>query len=136
MNFKRLVPFLPLACVLILVGCGAPPPPEPLATVELPLTGESVMGSIGEEEYRYFRYQTVEEALLDKVKISSDGRTIDGKEITWEGPVHIYHLAKRIVIYVGDAPEATTLIEQIFGPQIAGDPVTAKAVESSSASSS
>jgi len=79
------------------------------------------MGSVEGEEYRYFRYPSVEAALVDKAKISADGRVIAGEKFTWEGHVHMYHLAKRIVIYVGDTPEVLELIEQIFGPQIAGD---------------
>lgn len=79
------------------------------------------MGSIEGEEYRYFRYASVEAALVDKAKISSDGKKIGGTQVTWEGSVHIFHLAKRIVIYVGDSPNVLKVIEQIFGPQIAGD---------------
>lgn len=81
------------------------------------------MGSVEGEEYRYFRYPSVEAALVDKAKISADGKVIAGEKFAWEGPVHMYHLAKRIVIYVGDTPKVLTLVEQIFGPQIAGDVV-------------
>lgn len=93
------------------------------------------MGSIEGEEYRYFRYPSVEAALVDKAKIQADGKTIGGEEYAWEGPVHIFHLAKRIVIYVGDTPKVLQVIEQIFGPQIAGDAPT-EAQESSESSSS
>lgn len=92
------------------------------------------MGSIEGEEYRYFRYPSVEAALVDKAKIAADGKTIGGEEYAWEGPVHIFHLAKRIVIYVGDTPKVLKVIEQIFGPQIAGDALPE--VQDSSASSS
>lgn len=107
---------------LLLASCTSSKP-QPLSAAQIPLTGESVMGSVEGEEYRYFRYPSVEAALVDKAKISGDGRTIAGEKFTWEGPVHVYHLAKRIVIYVGDTPKVLTLIEQIFGPQIAGDMV-------------
>lgn len=106
---------------LLLSACGQPAEPQPLSAALIPFTGESVMGSIEGEEYRYFRYPSVEAALVDKAKISSDGKTIEGTAIRWEGPVHIYHIAKRIVIYVGDNPEVMAVIEQNFGPQIAGD---------------
>lgn len=106
--------------MLLFAGCGVAEP-EPLIAVEIPFTGESVMGKIAGEEYRYFRYNSVEAALVDKAKISTDGKVIGEKEIVWEGPVHIYHLAKRIVIYVGGNLEAIAQIERIFGPQIAGD---------------
>ena len=124
MNFRHsltigIVSFLALG----LAACGAPPAPQPLSAVELPFSGESVTGSIEGEEYRYFRYPSVEAALVDKAKIAADGKKIGGEQITWEGSVHIFHLAKRIVIYVGDTPKVLGIIEQIFGPQIAGDTV-------------
>src|SRR3990172_6740468 len=100
--------------LVLLASCGSPKP-QPLSAVELPFSGESVMGSVGGEEYRYFRYPSVEAALVDKAQISADGKIIAGEKFAWEGPVHMYHLAKRIVIYVGDTPEVLELIEQIFG---------------------
>ena len=110
--------------LILLTACGEPKP-QPLSAVELPFSGESVMGSVEGEEYRYFRYPSVEAALVDKAGIAADGKTIAGKKFAWEGPVHIYHLAKRIVIYIGDTPKVLALVEQIFGPQIAGDPISA-----------
>ena len=86
------------------------------------------MGALEGEEYRYFRYPSVEAALVDKAKIVADGKLIAGEHFAWEGPVHIYHLAKRIVIYVGNTPKVLELIEQIFGPQIAGDPPPAESL--------
>lgn len=119
-----------------LAACGGTLAPKPLSAIELPFSGESVLGSIEGEEYRYFRYPSVEAALMDKAKIASDGKKIGGTQVAWEGPVHIFHLAKRIVIYVGDTPKVLTVIEQIFGPQIAGDvPVEApESIENSSSS--
>lgn len=107
--------------MLFVAACGGPSKPEPLSAAEIPFSGESVMGSVLGEEYRYFRYPTVEAALVDKAKISSDGKTIGKKKFIWEGRVHIYHIAKRIVIYVGDTPEVIAMIEKTFGRQIAGD---------------
>ena len=119
--------FRPAGIILIfasvlLAGCGTAEP-QSLIAAEVPFSGESVMGKIAGEEYRYFRYDSVEAALVDKEKISSDGKIIGDNEIIWEGSVHIYHIAKRIVIYVGDNLEAMAQIERIFGPQIAGDQI-------------
>ena len=79
------------------------------------------MAEIQGEPYRFFRYDTVEAAAADRAKISADGKEIDGKKISWDGPVHIFYLNKRIVIYVGSDANALSTIEQVFGPQIAGD---------------
>ena len=111
-------PFLTLSLfLLLLTACG----PKPLAEVKIPFTGESVMADIDGEPYRFFRYDTVDAAQADRAKISADGKTIDGKTMAWEGPVHIFFLNKRIVIYVGSDAKTLATIEQVFGPKIAGD---------------
>jgi hypothetical protein len=114
---------LPIAIVsLLLFGCAKEEPQVPVnvRAADVPFSGESVMGNLISEEYRYFRYESVEKALIDKTKVAPDGQIIDGEEFMWEGPVHFYHLAKRIVIYIGDTPEVIEQIEKIFGPQFAG----------------
>ena len=113
---KRFLSLLSLS-ILLLTACG----PKPLAEVKIPFSGESVMGDIENEPYRYFRYDTVDLAQADRAKISADGKEIDGKTMAWEGPVHIFFLNKRIVIYVGSNAKTLATIEQVFGPQIAGD---------------
>ena len=120
---RRLSVVLSILCLAVLAACGEGEP-EPLRTVAIPFSGESVMGSVGEEEYRYFRYPSVEAALVDKVKIAADGKRIGPEDYVWEGSVHIFHLAKRIVIYVGDDPVALAMIEKTFGRQIAGDAIS------------
>ena len=101
-----------------LAACGGP---KPIAEIKIPFEGESVMDTIGEDAYRFFRYEEAETAQSDIEKVALDGKSIDGKTMPWDGPVHIYHLAKRIVIYVGENEETTKAIENVFGPQVAGD---------------
>jgi hypothetical protein len=109
---------LPVSFLLLLTACFGP---KPLSEIEIPFTGESVMATIENEPYRFFRYETVDAALADKEKVSADGKFIAGKKMPWEGPVHIYYLNKRIVIYVGSNPKVLETITQVFGPQVAGD---------------
>lgn len=123
MHLHRLTAVLSMLCCIALTACGENKP-QPLSTAVIPFSGESVMGSVGDEEYRYFRYGSVEAALVDKVKIAADGKRIGPVDYAWEGPVHIFHLAKRIVIYVGDDPVALAMIEKTFGRQIGGDPIS------------
>ena len=108
---------LVLCASLFLGACS----PQPLADIEIPLMGESVMAAVEGDPYRFFRYETADDAEADIAKVSSDGRTIDGKRMPWDGPVHIYHLAKRIVVYVGDNEHTMQTIVDVFGPQVAGD---------------
>lgn len=111
----------PLLLVSIsLAGCGRP---VSLSEATIPFTGESVMGQLQGETYRFFRYQTIEEAKADSAKVSPDGKSIAGTRIHWEGPVHFYYKLRRIVIYVGSNPKMLDSIEQVFGPQVAGDSV-------------
>jgi hypothetical protein len=113
---------LPIALVslLLVMGCGASTSVI-LSEAEIPFTGESVMGDVDDDQYRYFRYPTVEAAQADRNKVSADGRMIDGKTFTWQGPVHFYYLSKRVVIYVGENEKTLATIKQVFGPQFAGD---------------
>lgn len=118
---KSALAFLILS-VLLLTGCA----PVPLTEMKIPFTGESVLEAIEGETYRYFRYQSVGEAQADVAKVSEDGKKIAGKRMRWEGPVHIYYTLKRIVVYVGSNPKVMQMIENVFGPQVAGDPIEAK----------
>jgi hypothetical protein len=121
MHSRFLIPnsqFL-LLCAFLLASCK----PVPLTEMKIPLAGESVIDTIDGEPYRYFRYETMEATEADVAKISGDGKRIGGKRMRWEGPVHIYTLRKRIVIYVGSNPKVISTIEEVFGEQIAGDPI-------------
>jgi hypothetical protein len=113
-----------LLVVLILSACATERTeglPITLRGAEVPLSGESVMAAIAGEPYRYFRYESVGDALKDKALVSSDGKRIGKKAFLWEGQVHFYHYKDRLVIYVGENPEVIGHIERTFGPQFAGD---------------
>ena len=122
LQFPKSALALLILSVLLLADCA----PVPLTEVEIPFTGESVLNAIEGETYRYFRYKTVEEAQADVAKVAPDGKEIAGKRMRWEGPVHIYYLQKRIVIYVGSNPKVISAIGQVFGPQVAGDAIEAE----------
>ncbi|MBT3835568.1 hypothetical protein HOF56_04980 [Candidatus Peribacteria bacterium] len=118
---------IPLAAsAFLLVGCGSSSyeiggeDGFSLETVPVSFTGESKMGDIGGDPYRYFRYSSEEQALEDKEKVSEDGISIDGDKYDWDGPVHFYYLSKRIVIYVGANAETLKQIQTVFGEQFAG----------------
>ena len=40
--------------------------------------------------------------------------------ITWIGPPHLYHRERWIVVYLGSDPTATSLLDDVMGPQFAG----------------
>lgn|GEM_PF-1915840 len=118
---------IPLAVsALLLVGCGSSyyeiggEDGLSLETIPVSFTGDSKMGDINGDMYRYFRYSSAEEALEDKDKISEDGLKIDSDKYNWGGSVHFYYLSKRLVIYVGKNAETIKQIEAVFGEQFAG----------------
>jgi len=112
-----------IVCIAAVFLTACEQEPQPLEVIKIPFAGESVMGEIDGGVYRYFRYESVEAALIDKTKVSADGSKIDGRQMPWNGNVHFYHLAKRIVIYVGDEPKVIEAIENIFGMEFAGTSV-------------
>lgn len=81
------------------------------------------MHEIEGDPYRFFRYTTIEQAKQDLDKVSPDGKTIDGTTMPWDGPVHVFHLSKRIVIYIGSNPNTLQTIQSVFGKQVAGDAI-------------
>ena len=124
-SFLFLLP-LALAAVL-LVGCAQEVSVVggedgiTLEEVEVPFSGLSKMGDIEGDSYRYFKYDSSEEAAKDKVKVSADGREIDGIRYEWGGPVHFYHFAKSLIIYVGENEQTLGQIQRMFGLQFAGE---------------
>ena len=50
----------------------------PFEEVEIPCSGEAKKGDIEGDGYRYFKYESPEDALIDRMKVSSDGKEIDG----------------------------------------------------------
>lgn len=115
---SRRLRIITVLSMLVFAACRGP---VPLAEMNIPFTGESIMGKIAGEPYRFFRYETEEAVQADVAKIAPDGKKIGGKRMRWEGPVHFYYIKKRIVVYVGSHPTVLRTIEDVFGPQIAGE---------------
>ena len=119
---------LPLAvAAVLLVGCAQEirivggEEGVPFEEVEIPFSGESKKGDIEGDGYRYFKYESPEDALIDRMKVSSDGKEIDGIRYEWSSPIHFFHYKKSIVIYLGENERTLGGIQRTFGVQFAGD---------------
>lgn len=126
-NFPWLFLLALAASASLLIGCGqieyvlGGEDGWTLETVPIPLDGTSKQGSIGDDEYRYFRYASPEDAEVDRELVSKDGLTIGNALYDWGSSVHFFHHLKSIVIYVGDNEETISGIEEVFGEEFAGN---------------
>ena len=90
---------------------------------EVTIPGFTVTGhltGVAGEWVGVFEYPTVEAAEADKVKVSPDGKTVDGQPVGWTAPVHYFHHGQVIAVYMGTSDSVIQTLTQ-SGPQFAGD---------------
>ena len=58
-------------------------------------------------------------ARADAAQFQPDGQP-RGTQVGWNGPPHVFHKERVLVIYVGDDPAVLRLLTSLLGPQIAG----------------
>lgn len=76
--------------------------------------------SIGGADVQVFEFQTESDAKSSSLTVSEDGTEIGTSIIHWIDTPHFYAKGKMIVLYVGQNPEITNLLESILGKQFAG----------------
>jgi hypothetical protein len=67
--------------------------------------------------YEYLSEKTVEE---EGAMVSSSGSSIGTNMVNWMMPPHFFKSGKMIVIYLGSNQDTMNLLEDILGPQFAG----------------
>jgi hypothetical protein len=55
--------------------------------------------------------------------ISSDGTTVNGREVDWPATPHFFLSGQVIVLYLGDDPRVVFAIQEVMGSQFAGGEV-------------
>ncbi len=76
--------------------------------------------SVGGADIQVFEFQNELDAEVASYTVSKDGTEIGTSIIRWMDTPHFYTNGKLIVLYVGQNPEITTLLESLLGTQFAG----------------
>ena len=76
--------------------------------------------SVGGAEIQVYEFQSESDAQESSLTISEDGTEIGTSIIRWMDAPHFYTQGNIIVLYVGQNPEITNLLESFLGKQFAG----------------
>lgn len=76
--------------------------------------------SVGGADVQVFEFQNELDAQAASLTVSEDGTEIGTSIIRWMDAPHFYTKGKIIVLYVGQNPEITNLLESLLGTQFAG----------------
>jgi hypothetical protein len=76
--------------------------------------------SIGGADIQVFEFQNELDTEVAVFTVSEDGTEIGTSIIRWMDTPHFYAKGKIIVLYVGQNPEITNLLESLLGTQFAG----------------
>ncbi len=88
--------------------------PNPI--FDTPARSLNVMG----ESVQVFEFDGSVSADSDAALLSSDGRIMDGKRLSWVGAPHFYKGGSIIVLHVGDNQAVKEGLQAALGPQFAG----------------
>ena len=75
---------------------------------------------INGEDLQVFEYLSEKTVDEEAATVSPSGSTIGTNMISWMMPPHFYKSGKMIVIYLGSNKDIMNLLEDILGPQFAG----------------
>jgi hypothetical protein len=76
--------------------------------------------SVGGADVQVYEFQNESDAKASSMMISEDGTEIGTSIIRWIDTPHFYTKGNIIVLYVGQNPEITNLLESFLGKQFAG----------------
>jgi plastocyanin len=94
---------------------------EPAGEIEQPffsVRGNSI--TVNGENVQVFEYADEASAEAEATTISSDGSSIGTSIVSWVAPPHFYQTGRIIVLYVGTNTRVIDILEEVVGPQIAG----------------
>lgn len=78
------------------------------------------MISVGGADVQVYEFHSESDAWAASLTVSEDGTEIGTSIIRWIDAPHFYTKGKIIVLYVGQNPEITNLLESLLGTQFAG----------------
>jgi hypothetical protein len=85
-----------------------------------PFSVPTVVLSVGGTDIQTYEFENESDAKAAMQTISEDGTQIGTSIIRWIDVSHFYANGKIIVLYVGQNPEITSLLESLVGSQFAG----------------
>ena len=71
-------------------------------------------------DMQVFEYDSQGAADRDARQIRPDGSGTPTTIVHWVAPPHFFRKGRVIVVYVGNGPAVTTLLNDVLGPQFAG----------------
>ena len=90
----------------------------------LALPGFSVAGKVmnrNGELIVVYEYNSETASAADAAKVSTDGRSVDGNALAWNGPVHFFRHGRVTVVYVGTNADLLATLRADAGDQFAGE---------------
>ena len=72
------------------------------------------------DSIRIFEYPNTDSRSADSSTISLDGTSIGNTPVEWIGPPTFWAVDRLIVLYLGDDPDITEVLNDLLGAPIAG----------------
>lgn len=81
---------------------------------------EGTVLAVDGEQVQVFEFSSVADADAVTESISDDGSSVGTMMMLWVAAPHFYKIDKLVVLYVGENERVINVLEELFGPQIAG----------------
>ena len=95
---------------------------EVVNTISQPFfTPEGVFVTInGEEDIQVFEYEDTQTMENEASQVAPDGSSVGTSMMMWIEPPHFYKSGRVLVLYIGNNTTIIDLLDQVMGPQFAG----------------
>ena len=74
----------------------------------------------GEEDIQVFEYKNAEAMESEAAQVASDGGSVGTSMMMWVDKPHFYKSGRIIVLYIGSNTTILELLNEVMGPQFAG----------------
>jgi hypothetical protein len=76
--------------------------------------------SVNGADVQIFEYESAEAMESEAAQVAPDGGSIGTSMVTWMDAPHFYKTGRIIILYVGSNTAILDLLENVIGPQFAG----------------
>ena len=74
----------------------------------------------GEEDVQVFEYEDAQKMENEASQVAPDGGSVGTSAMMWIEPPHFYKSGRILVLYIGSNTKILNLLEEVIGPQFAG----------------